>query len=94
MTVSDEGTDEEKANIAVRDSPISDRWVRIYDYMLEGGLPQTYEEALKWVRESKDQRSGYAYIGKVHLHRSEKATIREVYINLCKHCSLIFCNHR
>ncbi|VDO92009.1 unnamed protein product [Soboliphyme baturini] len=52
----------ERAQLAVWDYPVNDKYTNIWRYMLESGLPDTYEEAVKRVLKSKSSTEGFALI--------------------------------
>ena len=49
------------------DYPVTDKYTKIWDGMLQATLPQTFEEALERVRHSPSQSAGFALIGEIIL---------------------------
>lgn len=54
----------ERAQLAVWDYPISDKYSKMWAAMEEAGFPQTIEEALDRVLASKSSSEGFAFLGK------------------------------
>ncbi|KAK4882739.1 hypothetical protein RN001_006058 [Aquatica leii] len=63
MSLNDSLSDLERSKLAVWDYPVSDKYTKMWQAMLEAGLPETLDEAVAKVRTSKTQNEGFAYIG-------------------------------
>ena len=63
--MNDEITEYERAQFAVWDYPISDRYTKIRAQMDELKIPLSFEAALRKVRNSNSSKEGYALIGKL-----------------------------
>ena len=64
MSLNDSMTVYERSKLAVWDYPVSDRYTKMWQSMIESGLPATFEEALKRVRASPSSSEGYAFLGR------------------------------
>lgn len=65
MSLNDSLNEVERAKLAVWDYPVSDKYTKMWQAMKEAHLPNTIEEALKRVRDSKTSSDGFAYLGKI-----------------------------
>ncbi len=63
MSLNDSLNDFERAKLAVWDYPVSDKYTKMWQAMKEARLPNTIEDALKRVRDSKTSSDGFAYLG-------------------------------
>jgi ionotropic glutamate receptor len=63
MSLNDSLTEDERANLAVWDYPVSDRYTKIAAQMGEAEKVKTVETAVDKVRESKDHNEGFAVLG-------------------------------
>ncbi|KAB0800767.1 hypothetical protein PPYR_06506 [Photinus pyralis] len=63
MSLNDSLSDLERAQLAVWDYPVSDRYTKMWQTMRDSGLLNTLEEAVAKVRTSRTQNEGYAFIG-------------------------------
>ncbi|XP_065335547.1 ionotropic receptor 25a [Cloeon dipterum] len=63
MSLNDSLTVLERAKLAVWDYPISDRYTKMWQAMLEAGLPETLEDAVLRVQKSKSSSEGFAFLG-------------------------------
>lgn len=63
MSLNDTLSEDERANLAVWDYPVSDRYTKIAAQMGEADKPKTIEAAVTKVRESKDDNDGFAILG-------------------------------
>ncbi|XKL64087.1 hypothetical protein PGB90_004173 [Kerria lacca] len=63
MSLNDSLNEVERAKLAVWDYPVSDKYTKMWQAMKEAHLPNTIEEALKRVRDSKTSSDGFAYLG-------------------------------
>ncbi|XP_059474662.1 ionotropic receptor 25a [Neocloeon triangulifer] len=63
MSLNDSLTIIERAKLAVWDYPVSDRYTKMWQAMLEAGLPSTMEEAVERVKISKSSSEGFAFLG-------------------------------
>jgi ionotropic glutamate receptor len=64
MSLNDSLSDVERAKLAVWDYPVSDKYTKIWQAMKEAKFPNTLEEAVERVRQSKSSSEGFAYVGK------------------------------
>ena len=65
LSLNDDLEEEERAQLAVWDYPVSDRATKIWAQMVEAKFPKGYDQAIHWVRKSKvNSREGYALVGK------------------------------
>ena len=64
MSLNDSMTVYERSKLAVWDYPVSDRYTKMWQSMIESGLPATFEEALERVRASPSSSEGYAFLGR------------------------------
>lgn len=62
MSLNDSLTDVERAKLAVWDYPVSDKYTKMWQAMKEAGLPNSVEEALERVRDSKTSSEGFAWL--------------------------------
>lgn len=65
MSLNDSLSEVERAKLAVWDYPVSDKYTKMWQAMKEAKLPNTLEEALQRVSESKSSSEGFAFLGKV-----------------------------
>ncbi|KAL0830384.1 hypothetical protein ABMA28_002566 [Loxostege sticticalis] len=63
MSLNDSLSDVERAKLAVWDYPVSDKYSKMWQAMKEAGLPNSIEEALQRVRDSKSSSEGFAWLG-------------------------------
>ncbi|XP_031338058.1 ionotropic receptor 25a-like [Photinus pyralis] len=65
MSLNDSLTHVERAQLAVWDYPVSDRYTKIWQTMIEAGMNKTLADAVKRVRttNSTSKHAGYAFIG-------------------------------
>nr|QBB73016.1 ionotropic receptor [Protaetia brevitarsis] len=63
MSLNDSLSDVERAQLAVWDYPVSDKYTKMWQAMKEAGLPNTLEEAVERVRASRSSSEGFAYLG-------------------------------
>ncbi|KPJ17158.1 Glutamate receptor, ionotropic kainate 2 [Papilio machaon] len=63
MSLNDSLSDVERAKLAVWDYPVSDKYSKMWQAMKEAGLPNTIEEAIERVRQSKSSSEGFAWLG-------------------------------
>ncbi|XP_068617329.1 ionotropic receptor 25a isoform X1 [Battus philenor] len=63
MSLNDSLSDVERAKLAVWDYPVSDKYSKMWQAMKEAGLPNSIEEAIERVRESKSSSEGFAWLG-------------------------------
>jgi ionotropic glutamate receptor len=63
MSLNDSMSEVERAKLAVWDYPVSDKYTKMWQSMLETKLPATFEEALAKVRSSDSATEGFAYLG-------------------------------
>ena len=55
MSLDDKITEFERTKLAVWDYPVTDKWTRIWQHILENGAPMTFEEALEKVRSEEEK---------------------------------------
>ena len=67
LSLDDSISEYERAKLAVWDYPVTDKYTKIWDGMIQATLPQTFEEALERVRHSPSQSAGFALIGEIIL---------------------------
>ena len=67
MSLNDSMSSYERAQLAVWDYPVSDRYTKMWQAMKEAGLPTSFNEAVERVRASPSSSEGYAFLGNVHL---------------------------
>lgn len=58
MSLNDSLSDVERAKLAVWDYPVSDKYSKMWQAMREAGLPNSIEEAVQRVRDSKSSSEG------------------------------------
>nr|XP_024219217.1 ionotropic receptor 25a-like [Halyomorpha halys] len=63
MSLNDSLSEVERAKLAVWDYPVSDKYTKMWQAMKEAKLPNTLEEALDRVRQSKSSSEGFAFLG-------------------------------
>lgn len=63
MSLNDSLSDVERAKLAVWDYPVSDKYSKMWQAMKEPGLPNSIEEAVQRVRDSKSSSEGFAWLG-------------------------------
>lgn len=54
----------ERAQLAVWDYPLSDKYTKLWKSMVEAGFPKKTEEAVARVLASKSSSEGFAFLGK------------------------------
>lgn len=62
MSLNDSLSEDERANLAVWDYPVSDRYTKIAAQMGEADKPKSAEEAAAKVKDSKDHNEGFAVL--------------------------------
>ncbi|EAA13931.5 AGAP010272-PA, partial [Anopheles gambiae str. PEST] len=62
MSLNDSLTAVERSKLAVWDYPVSDKYTKMWQAMLEAGLPNSLEEAVQRIRNSTSA-SGFAFLG-------------------------------
>lgn len=65
MSLDDSLTDDQRAELAVWDYPVSDKFTKIWWTMQEANLPESFDAGVKRVKESVSS-EGFAFIGKPH----------------------------
>ena len=66
MSLNDSLSVYERAQLAVWDYPVSDKYTRIYQEMINGGMPLSMEEALEKMEEGEqDGGKKFALIGEM-----------------------------
>ncbi|GBP52442.1 Ionotropic receptor 25a [Eumeta japonica] len=63
MSLNDSLSDVERAKLAVWDYPVSDKYSKMWQAMKEAGLPNTIDEAIQRVLDSKSSSEGFAWLG-------------------------------
>ncbi|KAL1505374.1 hypothetical protein ABEB36_004957 [Hypothenemus hampei] len=63
MSLNDSLTDVERAKLAVWDYPVSDKYTKMWQAMIEAELPSNLDAAVERVRNSKSSSEGFAYLG-------------------------------
>ncbi|XP_020709243.2 ionotropic receptor 25a-like [Athalia rosae] len=63
MSLNNNFSEVEKSKLVVWDHPISDKYIKLYQTMIEAGMPETMDEAVARVRASESFGEGFAYIG-------------------------------
>lgn len=63
MSLNDSLSDVERAKLAVWDYPVSDKYSKMWQAMKEAGLPNSIEDAVERVRDSKTTSEGFAWLG-------------------------------
>nr|AVH87315.1 ionotropic receptor 27 [Holotrichia parallela] len=63
MSLNDSLSDVERAQLAVWDYPVSDKYTKMWQAMKEAGLPNTLDEAVERVRSSRSSSEGFAFLG-------------------------------
>ena len=63
MSLNDSLSVYERAQLAVWDYPVSDRYTKMWQTMKEAGLPKSFAEAIDRVRASPSSSEGYAFLG-------------------------------
>lgn len=63
MSLNDSLKEVERAKLAVWDYPVSDKYSKMWQAMEEAVLPNTIEEAIQRVRDSKSSSEGFAWLG-------------------------------
>nr|QZH55075.1 ionotropic receptor 25a [Achelura yunnanensis] len=63
MSLNDSLSDVERAKLAVWDYPVSDKYSKMWQAMKEAGLPNSVDEAVQRVRDSKSSSEGFAWLG-------------------------------
>lgn len=58
MSLNDSLSDVERAKLAVWDYPVSDKYSKMWQAMREAGLPNSMDEAIQRVRDSKSSSEG------------------------------------
>lgn len=63
MSLNESMTAQERAQLAVWDYPVSDKFTNMWRYMQEAGMPNTTQEAIQRVLASPSPTEGFAFIG-------------------------------
>lgn len=63
MSLNDSLSEVERAKLAVWDYPVSDKYSKMWQAMEEAVLPNTIDEAIQRVRDSKSSSEGFAWLG-------------------------------
>ncbi|KAJ0183146.1 hypothetical protein K1T71_001122 [Dendrolimus kikuchii] len=63
MSLNESLTVVERAKLAVWDYPVSEKYNKMWEAMKEAGLPNSVEEAIQRVRDSKTSSEGFAWLG-------------------------------
>ena len=63
MSLNESMTPQERAQLAVWDYPVSDKFTNMWRYMQEAGLPNSTEDAIQRVLDSASSTDGFAFIG-------------------------------
>ncbi len=63
MSLNDSMSNYDRAQLAVWDYPVSDKYTKMWQSMQEAKLPQSFEEALERVRNSTSSSEGFAFLG-------------------------------
>lgn len=63
MSLNESLSDVERAQLAVWDYPVSDKYTKMWQAMKEAGLPNSLEEAVERVLNSSSSSEGFAYLG-------------------------------
>lgn len=67
MSLNDSMSDYERSQLAVWDYPVSDKFTKMWQAMLENTPPKTFEDAVQRVRgkqEGGKETDGFAFLGK------------------------------
>jgi len=68
MSLNDSMGDYDRSQLAVWDYPVSDKFTKMWQAMQENSPPETFDEAIKRVK-NKDDGDGFAFLGKpMRLH--------------------------
>lgn len=67
MSLGTQYTPEERAKYAVWDYPISDKYTKMLAQMYQAQMPESYDEGVRRVRESRSAQEGFAFIGMSNL---------------------------
>lgn len=70
MSLNDSLSEVERAKLAVWDYPVSDKYTKMWQAMKEAKLPNTLEEAIDRVKNSKSSSEGFAYLGRYLLMKT------------------------
>ncbi len=63
MSLDDTMSDYDRAQLAVWDYPIDDTYTKMWQTMVEAGMPNSLEEAIERIRNPSDG-ADYAFLGK------------------------------
>ncbi|CAK1585204.1 unnamed protein product [Parnassius mnemosyne] len=63
MSLNDSLSEVERAKLAVWEYPVSDKYSKMWQAMKEAGLPNSIEEAIQRVRDSRTSSDGFAWLG-------------------------------
>jgi ionotropic glutamate receptor len=80
MSLNDSLSEVERAKLAVWDYPVSDKYTKIWQAMQEAKLPNTLEEAVDRVLESKSSSEGFAYVGKTNTRCTSSHSLEVIQI--------------
>ena len=69
MSLNDSLSVYERAQLAVWDYPVSDRYTKMWQTMKEAGLPKSFAEAIDRVRASPSSSEGYAFLGSFYVSK-------------------------
>ena len=75
MSLNDSLSVYERAQLAVWDYPVSDRYTKMWQTMKEAGLPKSFAEAIDRVRASPSSSEGYAFLGSFYVSIRRKIGI-------------------
>lgn len=64
MSLNESMTAQERAQLAVWDYPVSDKFTNMWRYMNEAGLPNSTTQAIEMVKRPAVNDGGFAFIGK------------------------------
>ena len=72
MSLNDSLSPVERAQLAVWDYPVSDKFTNMWTTMQETGLPRDFDQAIQRIKNpSANNESGFAFIGKIILTLTE-----------------------
>ena len=69
MSLDDSMNEYERAQLAVWDYPIDDTYTKMWQTMVEAGMPNSLEEAIERIRNPPDG-ADYAFLGKIQNTRT------------------------
>lgn len=65
MSLNDNLTEKERAELAVWDYPVSDKYTKIWAQIQEANMPTTWAQGIEQVKKSEKSQEQFAFIGKV-----------------------------